>query len=145
MGNKIMDIQNYQKNQQFLQPTIPGMPNEMILNAIKSEPTLYVGNLNPLIETSRLYNYFRTYGEIVNCKIMRDIYSGESRGFAFVSYSNIEEAKKAKENLNYEKLDDFELRIYFKRNPSDFKSDANVFIRNIDKNISTKELELLFK
>lgn len=119
----------------------PQMPGDMMVKTIKTEATLYVGNLNPQIQTSRLFNYFRTFGEIVNCKIMRDIYSGESRGFAFISYQNIEDAKNAKEKLNYEKLDGFELRIYFKRNPSDFKPDANIFVRNIDKKVSTKKLE----
>lgn len=133
-----MQGENFGKPPMMMGPQIPG---DMMVKTIKTEATLYVGNLNPQIQTSRLFNYFRTYGEIVNCKIMRDIYSGESRGFAFISYQNIEDAKNAKEKLNYEKLDGFELRIYFKRNPSDFKPDANIYVKNIDKKVSTKKLE----
>ena len=67
----------------------PGMMfgnNGMMVKTMRTEATLYVGNLNPSLMDSRLFEFFRPYGEIVNCKIMRDIYSGESRGFAFVSY-----------------------------------------------------------
>lgn len=44
------------------------------------------------MEDTRLFDYFRNYGEVLTCRIMWDIYSGESWGFAFVSYKTKEEA-----------------------------------------------------
>ena len=104
-------------------PGLPTLmqPGLMAKNPNSSESTLYVGNLHPGLEDSRLFDFFRPFGEIVSCRVMRDIYSGESRRFAFISYSNKEDAQKARDKLNYEKLDGWELRICFKRSPGDFK------------------------
>lgn len=33
------------------------------------------------------------------------------------------------------------MRICFKKSPSDFKDESNIFIKNLDLNISTKQLE----
>lgn len=35
------------------------------------------------------------------------------------------------------------MRVCFKRNPQDFKIDANIFVKNIPLNMTTKELEEL--
>lgn len=61
-------------------------PGDMTRPVQSSDATLYVGNLHPSIEESTLYDMFRKFGEVVQCKLMKDIYSGESRGFAFVTY-----------------------------------------------------------
>ena len=110
-----------------------------------AETTLYVGNLHPGIEDSRLFELFRPFGDIISCRIMRDIYSGESRGFAFVSFSERKFAENAKNALNYQKIDDWEIRICFKRSPGDFKPEANIFVKNLSLDMSAKELESNFE
>jgi len=77
-------------------------------------------------------------------RIMRDIYTLESRRFGFVSFGNVEEAQKAKDALNYQKLDNFEIRICFKKVTSEFKEGANLFVNSIPKHVSTKQLDELF-
>ena len=72
---------------------------------------------------------------------MKDIYSGESRGFAFVSFFKKEDAQKALDALNYTKLDGWELRICFKKSPSDFKPEGNIFIKNLKEEVTTKDLD----
>jgi len=111
----------------------------------KTECTLYVGNLNPSLEDTRLFEYFRSYGDVLTCRIMRDIYSGESRRFAFVSYNTKEEAQKALDALNYTKLDGWELRICFKRSPGDFKPEGNIFVKNLKPEVCAKDLNEKFK
>ena len=76
---------------------------------------------------------------------MRDIYSGESRQFAFVSYKTTESAEKAKEALNYTMLLNWELRICFKRSPGDFKPEANIFLKNLSENVMAKHLDEICK
>lgn len=105
-----------------------------------NESTLYVGNLNPRIDEQRLFGFFKEAGKVDTCRIMRDVYTGESRKFAFVSFSSPQEAEKVKKALNYEKLDGWELRISFKRNPSDFKTNANIFVKHLNPATTTKEL-----
>lgn len=76
---------------------------------------------------------------------MKNTFSGESRGFAYVSYSSRSAAVKAKEALNYTILIDSELRIAFKTQVNNFDPKANVFIKNLPKEIRSKELDDLCK
>lgn len=121
---------------------VPGIP--MQINQASSESTLYVGNLSSATDETRLHALFHPYGNVLNTRIMRDIYNQDSRRFGFVSFGNIEEAQKAKEALNYQKVDNFEIRICFKKVTSEFKEGANLFVTNIPKNVSTKQLDELF-
>lgn len=122
---------------------VHGMQNH-IVNQASSETTLYVGNLSPVTDEMRLHSMFAPYGQISSAKIMRDLYTSTSRRFGFVSFATVEEAQKAKEALNYTKIDNFEIRICFKKITSEFKEGANLFIKSIDKKVTTKQLDELF-
>lgn len=63
---------------------------------------------------------FRQFGDVVSCKLMKDIYSGESRGFAFLTFDKKEQAQKAKDAMNYKDFHGWELKIYFKKANSEF-------------------------
>ncbi len=115
----------------------------IMMKSPSTEATLYVGNLSPKTQDSELFAYFRPFGEILTCRIMRDIYSGVSRGFGFVSFSKVEDAINAKEALNYSIIEDREIRICFKKNTKEFVPEANIFIKNIDKDFTNKELDQL--
>jgi RNA recognition motif-containing protein len=56
---------------------------------------IYVGNLSHETGEEDLRELFKSYGEVSNVSIIRDKYSGESRGFGFVEMSKKEEAQKA--------------------------------------------------
>lgn len=105
------------------------------------EGVLYVGNLHPDVVESQLFEIFSHYGRPQLVRLMRDAYTGESRRFAFVSYIKKEDAEKAKDALNYTKLFDREIRICFKRTPGDFKPKANIFVKNLERSVTTKQLE----
>ena len=45
---------------------------------------IYVGNLSRDVSGSELKKAFQAFGEIQSCNIIKDNYSGESRGFGFV-------------------------------------------------------------
>jgi len=121
----------------------PFMPNPVYPVPQSNEATLYVGNLNSALEETRLINIFQPFGQVVSCRIMRDIYSHESRRFGFVSFASVAEAQKAKDELNYKNVDGFEIRICFKKSPSEFKPEANIFIKNFPKEASTRDLDNL--
>ena len=71
----------------------PGTPiNNMITKVNSNDAILYVGNLHPSMEETRLFEIFRVYGPIKTCKLMKDLYTQESRGFAFVTFENLEDA-----------------------------------------------------
>lgn len=133
-------IPNNQAQQQFTNPMGMMMKVDPNLSMFSNDYTLYVGNLNKLISDLDLYKFFIPYGKVLSCRIMKDTYSGESRGFAFVTYSNRSSAEAAKKALNNTKLHGHEMRIMFKTKLNDLNPKANVFIKNINESAKSKEL-----
>lgn len=130
-----------------IQPNIhPSMLTGMgtITQQVSSETTLYVGNLSPTTDDSRLHAIFSPHGKIMTARVMYDAFSQESRRFGFVSFERIEEAQKAKDTLNYQKIENFEIRICFKKLNSDFKEGGNLFVKNISTDVTAKSIDELF-
>jgi len=61
---------------------------------------IYVGNLPRAIREEELKEAFQAFGEVQSAAIIKDKFSGESRGFGFVEMPNKEEADKAIASLN---------------------------------------------
>jgi RNA recognition motif-containing protein len=61
---------------------------------------LYVGNLAYGVTEEDLTTNFGTVGECISANIVRDQYSGASRGFGFVEMATEEEAQEAIKRLN---------------------------------------------
>ena len=61
---------------------------------------IYVGNLSYDVSTEDLRQAFEAYGEVSSANIVKDKYSGQSRGFGFVEMPDKAEAQTAIENLN---------------------------------------------
>jgi polyadenylate-binding protein len=91
-----------------------------------------------------LVGIFSPFGQILSCKIMHDLYSQQSRGFAFVTYMNSKDATEAKNKLNGLKIDGIPLAVNFKRMPSEFKNEANIYVKNLSKQTTSNDLEQLF-
>lgn len=66
---------------------------------------IYVGNLSYKVDENDLKGIFEEYGEVTSVKIIKDKYSGRSKGFAFVEMTDNDEAKKAIKELNGGELD----------------------------------------
>jgi hypothetical protein len=60
-----------------------------------SSPKLYVGNLSFDATESDLFELFNGVGKVQNAEIVAHKYTQKSKGFAFVTMQNIEEAKRA--------------------------------------------------
>ena len=61
---------------------------------------IYVGNLSRDLTESELREAFAAFGEVSSASIIKDKFSGETRGFGFVEMPNKEEADKAIASLN---------------------------------------------
>ncbi len=61
---------------------------------------IYVGNLSRDLSESDLREAFAAFGEVSSSSIIKDKFSGESRGFGFVEMPNKDEAEKAIAALN---------------------------------------------
>jgi cold-inducible RNA-binding protein len=72
---------------------------------------LYVGNLEFTVTEQELETLFSEHGEILSTTVVRDRYSGRSRGFGFVEFATQEEANRAKHALNGHEFKDRALRV----------------------------------
>ena len=61
---------------------------------------IYVGNLSPQVTDNDLRAAFQTYGEITSASVVKDKWSGDSRGFGFVEMAKKEEGEAAIRALN---------------------------------------------
>jgi len=61
---------------------------------------IYVGNLSREVTEDELRQAFEAFGQLTSVNIIKDRYSGESRGFAFVEMATKSEAQAAINGLN---------------------------------------------
>ncbi len=61
---------------------------------------IYVGNLSRDASEAELKEAFQVFGEVSSCNIIKDKFTGDSRGFGFVEMPNKEEADKAIADMN---------------------------------------------
>lgn len=61
---------------------------------------IFVGDLSPEIETDTLREAFAPFGEISNCRIVRDPQTLKSKGYAFVSFVKKSDAESAIQSMN---------------------------------------------
>ena len=61
---------------------------------------IYVGNLANQVTEDDLHKAFEAFGQVESANIIKDKFSGESRGFGFVQMPSKQEAQKAIEQMN---------------------------------------------
>jgi len=61
---------------------------------------IYVGNLAPDIREEDLKQAFEAFGKVESASVIKDRYTGESKGFGFVEMFSKVEAQAAMEGLN---------------------------------------------
>jgi len=61
---------------------------------------IFVGNLSPGITEDDLQQAFEAFGKIASVTVIKDKFSGESRGFGFVEMPDKAEAQSAIDGLN---------------------------------------------
>ena len=61
---------------------------------------IYVGNLSFQVTEGDLQEAFSAYGAVTSASIIKDKFSGQSRGFGFVEMPDKDEAEKAIAALN---------------------------------------------
>ena len=61
---------------------------------------IYVGNLSREVTEDSLREAFEPFGQVESVNIIKDRFSGESRGFGFLEMPSKQEAEKAIEEMN---------------------------------------------
>lgn len=72
---------------------------------------IYVGNISHSSTEEGLKQVFEQYGTVASVKIIKDKFTGSSRGFAFVEMPEEAEAKQAIAGLNGVEVDGRPLRV----------------------------------
>ena len=72
---------------------------------------IYVGNLSYEVTEEDLQEAFEGFGQIESVKIIKDNYSGRSKGFGFVEISNNADAQSAIDGLNDKELKGRALKV----------------------------------
>jgi len=72
---------------------------------------IFVGNLSRRLTTEALQQAFEPYGQVASVEIVKDKFSGESRGFGFVEMPSTTEAQAAINGLNGQDLDGKSLSV----------------------------------
>ena len=72
---------------------------------------IYVGNLSYEVTEEDLEKAFEAFGQIESIKIIKDNYSGRSKGFGFVEMPNNADAQSAISGLNEKELKGRTLKV----------------------------------
>ena len=72
---------------------------------------IYVGNLSYEVTEEDLQKAFEDFGQTESVKIIKDNYSGRSKGFGFVEMSNNADAQSAIDSLNDKELKGRALKV----------------------------------
>ena len=72
---------------------------------------VYVGNLPFGVGDKELQELFAPYGEISEAVVIKDKYSGRSKGFGFVTFADEAAAKKAIAEMNGKEVQGRALKV----------------------------------
>jgi len=66
---------------------------------------IYVGNLAWSVDDEKLKELFSSFGEISESILIKDKFSGRSKGFGFITFANDEDAQKAISEMHEKDID----------------------------------------
>ena len=65
---------------------------------------IYAGNLSPTVTDETIREAFESFGQVTSAKVIKDQYTGQSRGFGFVEMVEQTPAQTAIKSLNGKEL-----------------------------------------
>lgn len=80
---------------------------------------IYVGNLSYAVTEAQLKALFEEFGAVSSANLIKDKYSGESKGFGFVEMDKQNEAEEAIKQLNGRPMEGRNLTVNLARPRND--------------------------
>ena len=75
--------------------------------------TLFIGNLSFNANRDNLFNVFGEYGNVISCRVPTHPDTQQPKGFGYVQFSSVDEAKAALEAMNGEYIEGRPCRLDF--------------------------------
>lgn len=72
---------------------------------------IYVGNLPWSVDDEKLEKMFSSYGEVAEATVIKDKFSGRSKGFGFVTFNDDAAAQKAVSEMNDKDIEGRKLKV----------------------------------
>lgn len=91
---------------------------------------IFVGNLAREVSEQDLKDLFSTYGNVRSTKVIRDLFSGESKGFGFVELDGARESQTAMNELNTKEVKGKKIVVNEARPKTDSRKGGGGFNRN---------------
>ena len=88
---------------------------------------IYVGNLSYETTDEDLRSAFKEFGAVTSVSIIKDKFSGQSKGFGFVEMSSKAEGQAAIDGLNGKEINGRALKVNEARPPSDKRGGSRGF------------------
>ena len=83
---------------------------------------IYVGNISHSVTDDDLRKSFEEFGEVSSANVIKDKFTGDSRGFGFVEMENEEQGQSAISSLDGTELKGRSLTVNVARPRKDFRS-----------------------
>ncbi|KAI7852238.1 hypothetical protein BDC45DRAFT_513787 [Circinella umbellata] len=111
-----------------------------------SSASLYVGELDPSVQESTLFDIFNTIGPVDSVRVCRDSITNRSLGYAFVNFKTHIDGERALQALNSTLIHGKPCRVMWsQRDLAKRKiSGGNIFVKNLDPSITSKSLRDTF-
>jgi len=114
---------------------------------------IFIKNLDKAIDNKMLYDTFSTFGNILSCKIAVDD-ENQSKGYGFVHYEDESSCQAAMDKVNGKMLKEKIVYVGPFKSKKEREDEAggpleqvyqNVFVKNLDVNITEEEFKALFE
>ncbi|KPI83732.1 hypothetical protein ABL78_7235 [Leptomonas seymouri] len=121
--------------------------NSHVSGATESKLNLLVRYLDHAVDDDQLRCFFAQFGEITSSMVMRDILTGESRGFGFVRFSRHADAARAMAGADGKKIGGKALNVLWAKQQHDVTPAGQdrlkvnkLFLRNVPMDVTEQDL-----
>ena len=133
------------KNKSVMLELMEDLPNS---NVKPPKNVLFVCRLNPITQAKDLENIFGQFGEIKDCKIVRDKKTKQSLKYGFIEFAKIEDCENAYLKMDGALIDDYRIKIDFSQSVKRMGNghrDQEIKKNKSEKDKDKEEKEMIFE